>query len=196
MFADHKKAINDSLHIHTALGVNAANKKLDTQDVHLKVIEDKMEALFRKLDTPRERDVQKFIEDKGGAKACVDNDATLQELVSKSGENIASLDPTHSGNGDLVSAKKMLNKELSEDVDEAFKKNMKLFDRKLEMQSRQLADTISSTGEHIINVLSGGAHDRVLDPVRRLSFSSSDSFNCFDVGSASDLEGAGLERKC
>jgi ribosomal protein S17E len=165
MFDNHKKEIGFALKVHTALGVDAANKKLDGQDVHLKLIEDKMEALFRKLDTPRERDVQKFIDEKGGAKACVDNEATLQELVSKSGESLASLDPTNSGNGDLTSARKLLNKELAEDVDEAFKKNMKLFDRKLEMQSRQLTDAISSTGEYIISVLSGGAHDKILDPV-------------------------------
>ncbi|KAJ6594849.1 hypothetical protein B0H19DRAFT_1096915 [Mycena capillaripes] len=164
MFANHKKEIGFALKVHTALGVDAANKKLDGQGEHLKLIEDKMEALFRKLDTPREREVQRFIDDKGGAKACVDNEATLAELVLKSGENLAELDPTHSGNGDLASAKKLLNKELAEDVDEAFKKNMKLFDRKLEMQSRQLADAINTTGEHIISVLSGGAHDKILDP--------------------------------
>ncbi|KAJ7124548.1 hypothetical protein C8R44DRAFT_704054 [Mycena epipterygia] len=163
MFANHKKEIGFALKVHTALGVDQANKKLDGQDAHLKLIEDKMEALFRKLDTPRERDVQRFVEDQGGAKACVDNDATLRELVSKSGESLASMDLTHSGSGDLANAKKFLNKELAEDVDEAFRKNIKLFDRKLEMQSKQLTDAISSTGEHIIDVLSGGAHDKILD---------------------------------
>ncbi|KAJ7230020.1 hypothetical protein GGX14DRAFT_581900 [Mycena pura] len=163
MFDTHKKAVAFALSVHTALGVDQANRKLDGQDAHLKVIEDKMEALFRKLDTPREREVQKFIDEKGGAKACVDNDETLEELVAKSGESLATLDPTRAGSGDLASAKKLLNKELAEDVDDAFKKNMKLFDRKLEMQSKQLADTISLTGEHIISVLSGGAHERILN---------------------------------
>ncbi|KAJ7034088.1 hypothetical protein C8F04DRAFT_956948, partial [Mycena alexandri] len=162
-FANDKKEIGFALKVHTALGVDAANKKLDGQDEHLKNIEGKIEALFRKLDTPREREVQKFIDEKGGAKACVDNEATLQELVLKSGESLADMDPTHSGNGDLVSAKKMLNRELAEDVDDAFKRNMKLFDRKMEMQSKQMADAISWTGEHIISVLSGGAHEKILD---------------------------------
>ncbi|KAJ7131765.1 hypothetical protein C8R43DRAFT_895670, partial [Mycena crocata] len=163
MFADHKKEIGFALKVHTALGVDAANKKLDGQDVHLRLIEDKMEALFRRLDTPRERDVQKFIDEKGGAKMCLDSDATLQELVSRSGESLASIDSTRSGSGDLASAKKILTKELAEDVDEALKKNMKLFDRKMEMQSKQLTNAISSTGEHIISVLSSGAHDKILD---------------------------------
>ncbi|KAJ7429390.1 hypothetical protein B0H11DRAFT_2409490 [Mycena galericulata] len=162
-FANHKTEIGFALKVHTALGVDAANKKLDGQDVHLKAIEEKMEALFRKLDTPRERDVQKIIDDNGGAKACIDNDSTLQELVAKSGETFSSLDPTRAGGGDLASAKKLLNKELSEDVDEAFKRNIKLFDRKMEMQSRQLTDTINLAGEHIISVLSGGAHEKILD---------------------------------
>ncbi|KAJ6579585.1 hypothetical protein DFH09DRAFT_1246123 [Mycena vulgaris] len=163
MFANRKKEIGFALKVHTALGVDEANKKLDGQDVHLKLIEEKMEALFRKLDSPRERDVQKFITEKGGPKACVDDDGTLQELITKSGQNIALMDLTHSGNGDLASAKKLYTKELAEDVDEAFKKNMKLFDRKLRIQSKQLKDAISATGEHIISALSSGAHDRILD---------------------------------
>ncbi|KAJ7457844.1 hypothetical protein FB451DRAFT_1509189 [Mycena latifolia] len=163
MFETHKKDIGFALKVHTALGVDAANKKLDGQDVHLKAIEAQMEALFRKLDTPRERDVQKFIDEKGGAKAVVENDGTLLELVSKSGESIAGIDPARSGSGDISVAKTMLTKELAEDVDEAFKKNIKLFDRKLDMQSKQLTDTISLTGEHIIHVLSGGAHEKILD---------------------------------
>ncbi|KAJ7162376.1 hypothetical protein C8R46DRAFT_904554 [Mycena filopes] len=162
-FANDKKDIGFALKVHTALGVDAANKKLDGQDEHLKNIEGKIEALFRKLDTPRECEVKKFIDDKGGAKACVDNEETLQELVLKSGERIADMDPTHSGNGDLVSARKMLNRELAEDVDDAFQRNMKLFDRKMEMQSRQMADAISITGEHIISVLSGGSHEKIVD---------------------------------
>ncbi|KAJ7090797.1 hypothetical protein B0H15DRAFT_836939 [Mycena belliarum] len=162
-FANHKKDVGFALKLHTALGVDAANKKLDGQDVHLKVIEEKMEALFRKLDTARERDVQKFIDEQGGAKACVENDGTLQELVSKSGESIAGMDPARAGTGDLALAKTMLNKELAEDVDQAFKKNLKLFDRKLDMQSKQLTDTINLTGEHIISVLSSGAHEKILD---------------------------------
>ncbi|KAJ6573432.1 hypothetical protein DFH09DRAFT_916098 [Mycena vulgaris] len=164
MFAGHKADIGFALKVHTALGVDAANKKLDGQDTHLKLIEEQMAALFRKLDTPRERDVQKFIDEKGGAKACVENAGSLQELVAKSGESIAGIDPARAGSGDLVLAKTILTKELAEDVDEAFRKNIKLFDRKLDMQSKQLTDTISLTGEHIISVLSGGAHEKILDP--------------------------------
>lgn len=192
-FANDKKEIGFALKVHTALGVDAANKKLDGQDEHLKNIEGKIEALFRKLDTPREREVQKFIDDKGGAKACVDNEATLQELVLKSGESLADMDPTHSGNGDLVSAKKMLNRELAEDVDDAFKKNMKLFDRKMEMQSKQMADAISLTGEHIINVLSGGAHEKIVDAVRTLPSFTQPLLIGMLLGLTSNLEGAGLE---
>ncbi|KAJ7617951.1 hypothetical protein FB45DRAFT_932998 [Roridomyces roridus] len=153
LFATHKRDIEFALSMHTALGVDLVNKKLDGQDEHFQVIEETMEAIFRKLDTPRERDVQKIIDDNGGPKACCDNDSTLQELVLKSGEG-----------GDIASARRLVAKELSEDVDELFRRNGELFDRKLEAQNKQLADTISVTGEHIITVLSGGAHDKILDP--------------------------------
>ncbi|KAJ7065527.1 hypothetical protein C8F01DRAFT_982091, partial [Mycena amicta] len=161
-FDDHKKEIVFELHVHTALGVDSANKKLDTQEGHLMSLEFKMEALFKKLDTPREKDVRAFIEEKGGARACIESEGTLAELVSKSGETLAGA-VGGGGEMDLTTAKKVLTKELAEDVDEAFRKNMKLFDRKLEMQSRQLADAMSLTGEHIISVLSDGAHKRIVD---------------------------------
>ncbi|KAJ6530320.1 hypothetical protein B0H19DRAFT_482579 [Mycena capillaripes] len=164
MFDKHKKAVGFQLKVHTALGVGAANIKLDGQGEQLKSMSEKMDAIFRMLDTQRDRDVQKFINKKGGARACVDNEVMLQELVSISKESLSSLDSTHSGTGDLASVRRLLNKELSEDVDEAFKKNMELFVGKLEIQHKQLTDAISSTEQHIIGFLSGGAHDKISDP--------------------------------
>ncbi|KAF7322010.1 Protein kinase domain-containing protein [Mycena kentingensis (nom. inval.)] len=161
-FDGHKKKIVFALQMHTALGVDTANQKLDTQSSHLLSIELKMEMLFKKLDTPREKDMRSFIAENGGPKAVVENEATLTELVAKSGETLAGT----TGGGtevDMSKAKKILTKELAEDIDEAFRKNIKLFESKLQMQSEQLQDAIAFTGEHIIHALSDGAHKRILD---------------------------------
>lgn len=128
-----------------------------------------MLALFRKLDTPREKDMQRFIESRGGAKACISNDEALEELIVRSGElsvaRIAGKDNGRKSN-DLPGIRKRLFKELQEDIDETFNRNMVLFERKLEMQNKQLTDALHEESSHIISTLLSGAHDRIIDPVR------------------------------
>ncbi|KAF7350881.1 Protein kinase domain-containing protein [Mycena sanguinolenta] len=167
-FENHKKNLMVELETHTATGVDATHEKLDKQGEDLTFIKEKVEVLFRKLDMPREQNVQKFIADKGGVKACLESDITLKELVQKSGESLASFDPTHAGQGDIATVRRMLTEELAEDVEKAFTKHMALFRRKLDVQERQLKDAINQTGEHVISAvigfLSGGVHTRVKHP--------------------------------
>ncbi|KAJ6620274.1 hypothetical protein B0H10DRAFT_2216066 [Mycena sp. CBHHK59/15] len=174
-FNGHQRTLTLVLATHTAIAVDTTNDKLDVQGQDLKIIQDQIERLFRILDTTREREVQKFIVAKGGPKACVESDVILKELAEKTGESLESLVPTRSGKGDgetmkrlLEDARKVLNKELAEDVDQAFSKHMEDFDRKLKAQENQLTVVIDSTGKHIISAvvgsLSGGLHTKIKDP--------------------------------
>ncbi|KAF5376289.1 hypothetical protein D9615_008531 [Tricholomella constricta] len=168
LFVEHRKALEMALAVHTSLAVDSANQKLDNQDGRLRIIEEKLDMimLFRKLDTPREKDMQKFIEKHGGAKACITNDELLEVLVTKSGESLSRLPGRESGrrSNDLPDIKKRLLKELQEDIDEVFDKNMVLFERKLDIQSKQFADVVQEESDHIISTLLSGAHDRIRDP--------------------------------
>jgi hypothetical protein len=175
-FNGHQRTLTLVLAAHTAIAVHTTNDKLDVQGQDLKIIQDQIERLFRMLDTTREREVQKFILAKGGPKACVETDVILKELAEKAGESLESLVPTRSGKGDggttkklLEDARKVLNKELAEDVDQAFSKHMEDFDRKLKAQENQLTVVIDSTGNRIIGAviggLSGGLHTKIKDPV-------------------------------
>ncbi|TFK44065.1 hypothetical protein BDQ12DRAFT_593650, partial [Crucibulum laeve] len=167
LFVDHRKKLELSLALHTSLGVDAANEKLDSQKHHLEAIEEKLDMilLFRKLDTPRERDVHKFIEEHGGVKTCIYDDELLEELILKSGESLSRISGRDARkSNDLPDIRKRLSKELQEDIDEAFNRNMVLFERKLEMQSKQLTETVQQESDHIINTLLAGAHDRIIDP--------------------------------
>lgn len=165
LFSDHRTEIERALTIHTALGVDTANLKLDNQDKKLRSIEDKLDMmlLFRKLDSPREKDVQKFMDENGGAKACIEKDELLNKLIAKSGESIATYSEHAPGkrSDDLTAARKKLNKELLEDLDEALKKNLVLFERKLDV----LTDSIKREAEHIITAIFSGAHDKISDTV-------------------------------
>jgi len=129
-----------------------------------------MIAIFRSLDSPRERDVQRFLRENGGVKACISQDELLEQLIIKSGESISgssqiSGKETARRTNDLPSMRKKLFKELAEDLDEVLSRNMVLFERKLEMQSKQLTETIKVESDHIISSLLSGAHDRITDPV-------------------------------
>ncbi|KAJ7659287.1 hypothetical protein DFH06DRAFT_439081 [Mycena polygramma] len=163
-FNGHQRTLTLVLATHTSVAIDAANDKLDVQGEDLIIIRGQIERLFRKLDTTREREVQKFIVTKGGPKACVDNDVVLKELAEKTGESLESLVPTRSAGEStkrlLEDARKVLNKELAEDVDQAFSKHMGDFDRKLKAQETHIIGAIDA----VIDGLSGGLHTKVKDP--------------------------------
>lgn len=76
------------------------------------------------------------------------------------------------GSNDLLEIRKRLLKKVQEDIDEAFKRNMVLFERKLDMQSKQLEETMRQESSHVTAALMAGAHDRINDPVRTSCFVS------------------------
>ncbi|KAJ6585554.1 hypothetical protein B0H19DRAFT_424284 [Mycena capillaripes] len=175
-FSRHKEEVLFVLQMNTRRGVHITNKRLEEQGADVKHIRETMHKLFRKLDTPREQDVLQFIKAHGDVKTCIDDDATLRDLVSLTGRSFSSFDLTRMGNDDRATEalKSMLNRELDEDMDKAFEKHMALFEAKLKLQHQQLEDTIisardniagvvTSTGENIIDTLSGGAFKKVVD---------------------------------
>ncbi|KAJ7056360.1 hypothetical protein C8F01DRAFT_1372891 [Mycena amicta] len=157
MFDDNKKKLKFDLAVHTARGVDEANQKLDNQNANLNLILVRMEELFRKLDTSRERDARAFIEMNKGAQACVENEATLSKLLAMGGEKLDGYDPAQPGKADLVKAQKLLSKELAEDVNEVVMRSMDSFARKMKLQSEELAETI-------ISALSDKSTKRIRDP--------------------------------
>ncbi|KAG6845148.1 hypothetical protein H0H87_012944 [Tephrocybe sp. NHM501043] len=186
-FVEHRTALELALKVHTALGIDITNEKLDIQADQLQMIDQKLDMLllFRKLDTPRERDVQKFIEAHGGVKACISDDGLLEELLVKSGElhtRLSSREVGRRSNG-LPELRKKLLKELQEDIDDALSRNMVLFEKKLDMQSKQLADVVQNEADYIISSVLSGAHDRIMDPVRKFLF-----VECLRLTSLQDLQ--------
>lgn len=161
--------LNKALTVHIALGVDAANVKLDSHSVQLESIEGKLDMLasvFRRLDTPREREVMDFIDENGGPKVVVERNDLVEKLVKKSGETIAKVaDKNLTSKSDIDSVREKLKKELSEDLDSVLRRNFSLFDRKLEIQSRNIADALERQGQYIVTVLAQGTHDKIKDIV-------------------------------
>jgi hypothetical protein len=166
---DYKDQLDKALTVHIAIGVDTANVKLDTQSSKLESIEEKVNVLisvFQRLDTPREKEVKNFIEENGGSAAVVDRNDLVEKLVEKSGESLANLaDKTRGGKTEVDSVREKLKKEMAEDLDAVLKRNFALFDRKLEIQSRNIVDAVEKQGQYIISVLSTGTYDRIRDIV-------------------------------
>ncbi|KXN81070.1 hypothetical protein AN958_06143 [Leucoagaricus sp. SymC.cos] len=164
-FADYRSELERALAVHTAVGVDQANRKLDKQQTTLKNIEGTMLEIFRKLDTPKEREVAKFMDENGGARACIEKDDLLTKLISKSGESISSVAQrsTVKGGDDVATARKALLKELTENVDEIFKKNLVVFEAKMAIQRQQITEVMEKQGQQIMSVLLSGSHERIRD---------------------------------
>ncbi|KAF9447895.1 hypothetical protein P691DRAFT_705894 [Macrolepiota fuliginosa MF-IS2] len=165
VFADYRSELERAVTVHTALGVDEANEKLDKQQVTLKGIENTMLEIFRRLETPREREVAKFLEDNGGAKACIEKDDLLTKLVTKTGDSISSIAQRSNvkGSDEVVAVRKTLLKELAEDVDEIFRKNLAVYEAKMAIQRQQLIDVVEEQGQQIMSVLLSGTHDKIKD---------------------------------
>jgi hypothetical protein len=134
--------------------------------------------LFQKLETPREKDLHKFIDEKGGPEKCLKSDQLLKELIDKSGEGYAGVLGADyiRGEDGLAASRKQLSKDLGEDIDEALKKNFRLFERKLDFQQKQLDDlqvSFHTESQRIITTILSGSHDRIDDPVSFLSLDRS-----------------------
>ncbi|KAK0187865.1 hypothetical protein F5146DRAFT_731520 [Armillaria mellea] len=180
-----REDLDKTLQIHIGVGVDSANAKLDNQEAMLNSIDrkienlsEKMEKLFRQLETSRERDVQMFIKDKGGVQNCIEHEDLLAQLIQKSGKGYDDiLGPQFASNKSLSDtrekARKELRREWQEDVEKAFGKNMKNFEKKLELQGRELRrqgqqlqdiDEAMRMGHaQILNAMKSGAHDRIID---------------------------------
>jgi len=179
LFVKHKEDIEFRLTVNTALGVNAANQQLQVQGERMRSMEEtqkQMLSLLQSLTTQRELEVQKFISDHnqaGGAKACIDDDSLLTQLVELSGQTAEELAGSVAGRikKPLEGVKKILNKELAEDLNEALERNRRTFDKKLDSQLDQLKkleDSVHAESNRVIDEFHRGPHDKIKDKVHSL----------------------------
>jgi hypothetical protein len=89
-FEQFKEDIKFALQMHTAHGIDNANRKLDDQAQVLAALSSKLDRFMDQLDTARERDMKSFIaQQPNGAKGVLDDNKLLKVLIQKSGEGMA-----------------------------------------------------------------------------------------------------------
>ncbi|KAJ7228211.1 hypothetical protein GGX14DRAFT_346568 [Mycena pura] len=177
MFTKRRGDFEFALSIHTALGVDAANRAISavdktTQEMNAKM--DMMMKMFQQFVSPEQRDMARLIEQRGGLQACQENDKVLKELSeleNKSAGAQGNLGPQSAKGSAGVNSKSGLDDlkdDLMTDPDVAMEKNLTVFSRKFEVQKRQIIDELSKVverqGDRVISAVTAGPHDKIVDP--------------------------------
>ena len=181
LFEDRKKEIQYELSIQTSLGVNSANESLANVQKDILSMNAKLDALlFARLRSPREKDLLAVINAKGGIETCLNDEGVLKELAlfdrdEDTPGNLplttgARLSASESAVIDKAWAK--LKPQLKQAVDTSLRKNMVVFERKLDVRKKQLLAEMETIvhreGDRILSAISSGPHDRIIDSVRCL----------------------------
>lgn len=85
IFADRCKELKFGLLMFVAIGVAAINHTLAGMHDIVRGTQKQMDLLFRKLDTPHERELLEYISSKGGHERCSKDDVALRGLVEMLG---------------------------------------------------------------------------------------------------------------
>ncbi|KAJ7326377.1 hypothetical protein DFH08DRAFT_941029 [Mycena albidolilacea] len=172
VFSKRREQFEFALSIHTARGVDAANKAIGTVDKTTQEMNAKMDMMmkmFAQMVSPEQKEMARLVEQRGG-QAVLDNDKALKELNDLENKSGASqgTGKTHGGNIAKLSDLDDLKDDLHMDPDAAMEQNMTVFTRKFEVQKRQIIDELSRVverqGDRIISAVNAGPHDRIIDP--------------------------------
>jgi len=126
--------------------------------------------LFQKFVTPEQRQLTILVEQKGGD-AVIDNEQAMRELSDAEASMSAPIGIERhrpAKKFDLVE----IQHEIRDNPANAIEKNAEFFNRKFDIQTRQIQEDIERAvrreGDRIISAVTGGPHERIVDPVRIL----------------------------
>ncbi|KAG8821313.1 hypothetical protein FRC18_011380 [Serendipita sp. 400] len=118
--------------------------------------------LLRVLDSPREKEIWKLVKQKGGPKACLEDDNILKELATSRSSQLQN----SQGVVDNVKLGEV-KQSLKEDVDKSLTANFTVFEKKLELQRAQLVSAmdriVQRESDRVLSAITSGPHDRVVD---------------------------------
>jgi len=129
-----------------------------------------MEMFRERFVTPEQRQLAVLVKQKGGD-AAIHNEQAMKELVTKEASISAPV-----GSEKHRSTKKFdlveIQREIQGDPTEAIENNEESFNGKFRVQMRQIQEDVERAvrqqGDRIISAVTGGPHERIVDPVRIL----------------------------
>ena len=137
-----------------------------------------MIAMFQQLVSPDQKHLSELVAAQGGVKALRNNDKVLLSLEETASK--AASAPSSEGHrmlrtkpSDAKTNADDLRKDIFEDPDAAADKNRVVYFRKFEVQKRQIIDeltlVVKRESDRVIQIITGGPHERILDRVSILS---------------------------
>ena len=173
VFANRRKAFTFALSIHVGVGVDDANRKLKEIDAKIDIVLD----FFSKVVSPEQQELAALVQKKGGPTAVMGDNEALKELLkfkpaaaigqAKRGSGRDGAEHNSHQDGDDLA---VVKQELFDSPELAIKKNLEVFERKFKMQQRELAEEmrrmVHHEGDRVIEAVTAGPHDRIIDPVR------------------------------
>ncbi|KAI8969692.1 hypothetical protein BD414DRAFT_518441 [Trametes punicea] len=161
-FEKRRADVHLAIALHLGLNIDRALLQLDT--LHLKM--DRALSYLKLCTSPEERELAAFIKKRGGRQAILASDRLLLELISKPSSSICQdSDGAWRERQDFIDIEE-LRAALSEDPAISISRNSDAFERKFEMQERELVriqEIVHEENGIVIRSLSSGPHDKIRD---------------------------------
>ncbi|KAI5824166.1 hypothetical protein K523DRAFT_366348 [Schizophyllum commune Tattone D] len=157
-FAERRREIMLAISAHTTVVLTEVKDVLNANS-------QLMLQLFRRLDTPRERDIRQSVDERGGPGACMKDDYKLKQLMRMEDGAVVAGGDTEART-DLAG----LKRELQESLGDSLEKNLTQFLGKLRALRDEVIGAIQNVetsihreGDRVITDLTKGPHERILD---------------------------------
>ncbi|KAF8483041.1 hypothetical protein JB92DRAFT_2763738, partial [Gautieria morchelliformis] len=167
VFKDRREEFQFALTMHTASGVDTANRTLGNVNDTVQAMNEKMDMLLKIIQHAVSPEEQRLKEEAGNENI-LENEALLIRLA-KGELRGASSSITNRSKVDAKSyTLEDLREDLRADPEEAIQKNKEAFARKISMQEKRLREEmeaiVSRESDRVIDAIKAGPHDEIHDP--------------------------------
>ncbi|KAJ7315149.1 hypothetical protein DFH08DRAFT_422699 [Mycena albidolilacea] len=169
VFSRRKDEFSVALSIHTAEGVDNVQRTLVGIEVNMKTGSEStaMLLLFKQLESPKERELQKWIFDRGGPKVVSENEKLFKELQNKMKDIKDATVMSGMGKSETTETLMVsIREEMREDIDRSLAADRRQFDRKFDAvqdKLEEMKNTVRRSTDRILIELASGPHDRIRD---------------------------------
>ncbi|KAJ6508453.1 hypothetical protein C8R45DRAFT_815585 [Mycena sanguinolenta] len=163
VFSRRKDELSVALSIHTAQGVDNVQRTLVGIEANVKTGSESaaMLILFKQLESPKERELQKWILDRGGPKTALIQ--LFKELQDKMKDSKDVSVMSGSATRTLMVS---IREEMRENIDKSLAADRRQFDRKFDAvqdKLEEMKNTVRRSTDRILIELASGPHDRIRD---------------------------------
>jgi hypothetical protein len=204
-FVREREGIKYDLQLHGNAMMVTAQEKLEGIEKHLEDIKNLVVYAFDNLHSPGEQKLEDYVISHGGADAVIDKDEQLLELLSLENEKhhwdlrVKHMHHHHRATSSVDANASRLTEtrqQFDASVVKVLEDNAEQFQQKFQAQMKQIVrtqDIVVQESNRIIKTVTGGPHDRLLDPVGPSVSAKIQTYSYLNLGHIRSLEGNGEE---